>query len=153
MGAQSNVSAGKEHRSILWGLVAVWDVGRNFPPPPGGLGHCPLGGGWVLWPGSKGGPPWLLLADEEIEMTRMAVRFELQDLNMRPDPEPLLTEMIHAVRPSGILPHAAPELFSGLLIWIELGGGQGGGRTLLSACQAGQPLRNLWGPWGLPQCG
>lgn len=36
-------------------------------------------------------------ADEEIEMTRMAVRFELEDLNMRPDPEPLLTEMIHAV--------------------------------------------------------
>lgn len=35
--------------------------------------------------------------DEEIEMTRMAVRFELEDLNMRPDPEPLLTEMIHAV--------------------------------------------------------
>lgn len=39
----------------------------------------------------------LLCADEEIEMTRMAVRFELEDLNMRPDPEPLLTEMIHAV--------------------------------------------------------
>lgn len=38
-----------------------------------------------------------LHADEEIEMTRMAVRFELEDLNMRPDPEPLLTEMIHAV--------------------------------------------------------
>ncbi|XP_035246766.1 mitochondrial-processing peptidase subunit alpha [Anguilla rostrata] len=36
------------------------------------------------------------LTDEEIEMTRMAVRFELEDLNMRPDPEPLLTEMIHA---------------------------------------------------------
>lgn len=36
-------------------------------------------------------------ADEEIEMTRMVVRFELEDLNMRPDPEPLLTEMIHAV--------------------------------------------------------
>ncbi|XP_063172296.1 mitochondrial-processing peptidase subunit alpha-like isoform X1 [Candoia aspera] len=36
------------------------------------------------------------LSDEEIEMTRMAVRFELEDLNMRPDPEPLLTEMIHA---------------------------------------------------------
>jgi hypothetical protein len=35
--------------------------------------------------------------DEEIEMTQMAVRFELEDLNMRPDPEPLLTEMIHAV--------------------------------------------------------
>lgn len=30
-------------------------------------------------------------------MTRMAVRFELEDLNMRPDPEPLLTEIIHAV--------------------------------------------------------
>ncbi|KAM3825443.1 mitochondrial-processing peptidase subunit alpha-like isoform 1-T1 [Vipera latastei] len=29
-------------------------------------------------------------------MTRMAVRFELQDLNIRPNPEPLLTEMIHA---------------------------------------------------------
>ncbi|XP_006184204.1 mitochondrial-processing peptidase subunit alpha isoform X3 [Camelus ferus] len=35
------------------------------------------------------------LTDEEIEMTRMAVQFELEDLNMRPDPEPLLTEMIH----------------------------------------------------------
>ncbi|KAF7237245.1 Mitochondrial-processing peptidase subunit alpha [Varanus komodoensis] len=36
------------------------------------------------------------LSEGEIEMTRMAVRFELEDLNMRPDPEPLLTEMIHA---------------------------------------------------------
>ncbi|XP_061758692.1 mitochondrial-processing peptidase subunit alpha [Nerophis ophidion] len=36
------------------------------------------------------------LLDEEISMTKMAVRFELQDLSMRPDPEPLLTEMIHA---------------------------------------------------------
>uniref|UniRef100_A0A665VIP8 Mitochondrial-processing peptidase subunit alpha n=1 Tax=Echeneis naucrates TaxID=173247 RepID=A0A665VIP8_ECHNA len=36
------------------------------------------------------------LLDEEIEMTKMVVRFELEDLNMRPDPEPLLTEMIHA---------------------------------------------------------
>ncbi|KAM5300393.1 mitochondrial-processing peptidase subunit alpha isoform 3-T3 [Ctenodactylus gundi] len=35
------------------------------------------------------------LRDEEMEMTRMAVQFELEDLNMRPDPEPLLTEMIH----------------------------------------------------------
>lgn len=35
--------------------------------------------------------------DDELEMTRMTVRFELEDLNMRPDPEPLLTEMIHAV--------------------------------------------------------
>jgi len=39
-----------------------------------------------------------LITDEEIEMTRMAIRFELEDLNMRPDPEPLLTEMIHAVK-------------------------------------------------------
>ncbi|KAF7687396.1 mitochondrial-processing peptidase subunit alpha isoform X1 [Silurus meridionalis] len=36
------------------------------------------------------------LLDEELEMTRMTVRYELEDLNMRPDPEPLLTEMIHA---------------------------------------------------------
>jgi len=43
-------------------------------------------------------------------MTRMAVRFELEDLNMRPDPEPLLTEMIHAVSHMGGLhpPTAAP---------------------------------------------
>lgn len=38
-----------------------------------------------------------LPTDEEIEMTRMAIRFELEDINMRPDPEPLLEEMIHAV--------------------------------------------------------
>ncbi|XP_026956016.1 mitochondrial-processing peptidase subunit alpha-like [Sagmatias obliquidens] len=38
------------------------------------------------------------LTDEEIELTRMAVRFELEDLGMRPDPEPLLTEMIHEVQ-------------------------------------------------------
>ncbi|XP_057580062.1 mitochondrial-processing peptidase subunit alpha isoform X3 [Hippopotamus amphibius kiboko] len=35
------------------------------------------------------------LTAEEMEMARMAVRFELEDLSMRPDPEPLLTEMIH----------------------------------------------------------
>ncbi|KAM8802423.1 mitochondrial-processing peptidase subunit alpha [Rhynchonycteris naso] len=35
------------------------------------------------------------LTEEEIEMARMTVQFELEDLNMRPDPEPLLTEMIH----------------------------------------------------------
>lgn len=38
-------------------------------------------------------------------MTRMAVRFELEDLSMRPDPEPLLTEMIHAV--SGTFLHCS----------------------------------------------
>eukprot|EP00061_Rhincodon_typus_P007029 g28287.t1 len=37
------------------------------------------------------------LTDEELEMMRLSVRFELEDLQMRPDPEPLLTEMIHAV--------------------------------------------------------
>lgn len=37
-------------------------------------------------------------------MTRMAVQFELEDLNMRPDPEPLLTEMIHEVRGCGTAP-------------------------------------------------
>ncbi|XP_048469375.1 mitochondrial-processing peptidase subunit alpha [Rhincodon typus] len=36
------------------------------------------------------------LTDEELEMMRLSVRFELEDLQMRPDPEPLLTEMIHA---------------------------------------------------------
>ncbi|XP_037654178.1 mitochondrial-processing peptidase subunit alpha isoform X2 [Choloepus didactylus] len=35
------------------------------------------------------------LTDEELELTRLAVQFELEDLNMRPDPEPLLTELIH----------------------------------------------------------
>ncbi|XP_078292359.1 mitochondrial-processing peptidase subunit alpha isoform X1 [Panthera onca] len=35
------------------------------------------------------------LTDEEIDAARMAVQFELEDLGMRPDPEPLLTEMIH----------------------------------------------------------
>ncbi|XP_043966996.1 mitochondrial-processing peptidase subunit alpha [Gambusia affinis] len=39
---------------------------------------------------------------EEVEMIRMAVRFELEDLNMRPDPEPLLTEMIHAVSDNSV---------------------------------------------------
>lgn len=45
-------------------------------------------------------------------MTRMAVRFELEDLNMRPDPEPLLTEIIHAV--SLII-----SSYNNLLLWIK----------------------------------
>ncbi|XP_077570988.1 mitochondrial-processing peptidase subunit alpha isoform X2 [Stigmatopora nigra] len=48
----------------------------------------------------------------EMEMTRMAVRFELEDLNMRPDPEPLLTEMIHAAAYRGNtvgLPRFCPQ--------------------------------------------
>ncbi|XP_069915123.1 mitochondrial-processing peptidase subunit alpha isoform X2 [Oryctolagus cuniculus] len=35
------------------------------------------------------------LTGEELERARRAVQFELEDLSMRPDPEPLLTEMIH----------------------------------------------------------
>lgn len=45
----------------------------------------------------------MLSTDEELEMTRMTVRFELEDLNLRPDPEPLLTEMIHAVSDTCLL--------------------------------------------------
>lgn len=35
--------------------------------------------------------------DEEIEEARQSIYFELEDLQLRPDPEPLLTEMIHSV--------------------------------------------------------
>lgn len=65
---------------------------RRQRPPPGAPGPArPSPRGLSLLSGRH--------ADEEIEMTRMAVQFELEDLNMRPDPEPLLTEMIHEVRP------------------------------------------------------
>ncbi|PVD22261.1 hypothetical protein C0Q70_18069 [Pomacea canaliculata] len=37
-----------------------------------------------------------LITDEEMENARMTISFELESLNMRPDPEPLLMEMIHA---------------------------------------------------------
>ncbi|XP_012576629.1 PREDICTED: mitochondrial-processing peptidase subunit alpha [Condylura cristata] len=47
------------------------------------------------------------LTDEEVERTRMAIQFELEDLSMRPDPEPLLTEMIHEVERQGLLPTPA----------------------------------------------
>ena len=33
----------------------------------------------------------------QLEDARMAISFELESLNLRPDPEPLLMEMIHAV--------------------------------------------------------
>ncbi|XP_014673938.1 PREDICTED: mitochondrial-processing peptidase subunit alpha-like [Priapulus caudatus] len=36
------------------------------------------------------------ISDEEVDQARMSISFELEDLEMRPDPEPLLTEMIHA---------------------------------------------------------
>jgi len=37
-----------------------------------------------------------LFTDEEMEMCEMMIRFELEDLGMRPDQEPLLVEQIHA---------------------------------------------------------
>lgn len=33
----------------------------------------------------------------QIEEQKMVVQFELENLEMRPDPEPVLTDMIHAV--------------------------------------------------------
>nr|KAG5699975.1 hypothetical protein BaRGS_001794 [Batillaria attramentaria] len=37
-----------------------------------------------------------LITSEELDDARMAITFELESLNLRPDPEPLLMEMIHA---------------------------------------------------------
>ncbi|XP_050395760.2 mitochondrial-processing peptidase subunit alpha [Patella vulgata] len=36
------------------------------------------------------------ITDQELEDTRTAIAFELESLQMRPDPEPILMEMIHA---------------------------------------------------------
>ncbi|KAK6194779.1 hypothetical protein SNE40_000339 [Patella caerulea] len=36
------------------------------------------------------------ITDQELEETRTAISFELESLQMRPDPEPILMEMIHA---------------------------------------------------------
>ena len=33
----------------------------------------------------------------QIEEQKMVVQFELENLEMRPDPEPVLTDLIHAV--------------------------------------------------------
>ena len=33
----------------------------------------------------------------QIEEQKMVVQFELENLEMRPDPEPILTDLIHAV--------------------------------------------------------
>lgn len=50
----------------------------------------------------------------------MAVQFELEDLNMRPDPEPLLTEMIHEVKYTGsCMPHV-PIAVASLGGWAPL---------------------------------
>lgn len=37
------------------------------------------------------------LNDEDIQLAKMGIDFEIQDINLRPDPEPLMTETIHAV--------------------------------------------------------
>lgn len=52
------------------------------------------------------------VTDEELEMTRMAITYELEDANMRPDQEPLLVEAIHAAAFGGNtlgLPKLCPE--------------------------------------------
>ncbi len=36
------------------------------------------------------------LAEEELEYTRSAIEFEIEDIGMRPDQEVLMTEAIHA---------------------------------------------------------
>lgn len=38
------------------------------------------------------------ITDEEVDSARQAIRFELETLTMRPEQEPLLMDMIHAVR-------------------------------------------------------
>lgn len=58
--------------------------------------------------------------DDELEMTRMTVRFELEDLNMRPDPEPLLTEMIHAVSETCLLIYFFIYLFTNHVFWTHI---------------------------------
>ncbi|XP_076455236.1 mitochondrial-processing peptidase subunit alpha-like [Babylonia areolata] len=53
-----------------------------------------------------------LITPEEMEDARMAISFELESLNLRPDPEPLLMELIHsaAYRDNTLgLPKTCPE--------------------------------------------
>ncbi|XP_002736805.2 mitochondrial-processing peptidase subunit alpha-like, partial [Saccoglossus kowalevskii] len=53
-----------------------------------------------------------LLTPEEIELAALTIQFELEDLRLRPDPEPLLTEMIHAAGYQGNtlgLPRLSPK--------------------------------------------
>ncbi|KAI1280481.1 Mitochondrial-processing peptidase subunit alpha [Halotydeus destructor] len=52
------------------------------------------------------------LTDEELDIARQTIRFELQDINLRPDQEPLLLEQIHAAAYSQNtlgLPKICPE--------------------------------------------
>jgi processing peptidase subunit alpha len=41
------------------------------------------------------------ITDDELELTRLAISYELEDANMRPDQDPLLVEAIHAAAFSG----------------------------------------------------
>ncbi len=52
------------------------------------------------------------ITDEELEMVKMAIRYELEDAQLRPDQEPLLVEAIHAAAFKGNtlgLPKMCPE--------------------------------------------
>ena len=52
------------------------------------------------------------LTEEELESTRMAIRYELEDAQLKPDQEPLLIEAIHAAAFRGNtmgLPKLCPE--------------------------------------------
>ncbi|KAI0215179.1 Mitochondrial-processing peptidase subunit alpha [Lamellibrachia satsuma] len=54
-----------------------------------------------------------LIKQEELEDSRAAIAFELESLDMRPDPEPLLVELIHAAAFRGNtlgLPKICPEM-------------------------------------------
>lgn len=53
-----------------------------------------------------------LFTQEEMDLSEQMIRFELEDLSMRPDPEPLLVEKIHAAAYRGNtlgLPKICPE--------------------------------------------
>ena len=52
------------------------------------------------------------ITDEELEFVRHAIRYELEDISLRPDQEPLLVEAIHAAAFKGNtlgLPKICPE--------------------------------------------
>ena len=52
------------------------------------------------------------ITEEELEVTRMAINYELEDAHLKPDQEPLLVEAIHAAAYRGNtlgLPKLCPE--------------------------------------------
>ena len=38
-----------------------------------------------------------VLSDEDLNHAKQGIAYEIQDIDLRPDPEPLMTETIHAV--------------------------------------------------------